>query len=55
MPERIAATVRRDHDQLAKAIPKSQEFIVQGAGHSVPYEQSAIVNSAILQFLGDNF
>jgi pimeloyl-ACP methyl ester carboxylesterase len=48
--------VRRDHtDQLAKAIPKSQEFIVQGAGHSVPYEKSAIVNSAILQFLGDNF
>jgi pimeloyl-ACP methyl ester carboxylesterase len=47
--------VRRDHtDQLAKAIPKSQEFIVQGAGHSVPYEKSAIVNSAILQFLADS-
>jgi pimeloyl-ACP methyl ester carboxylesterase len=47
--------VRRDHtDQLAKAIPKSQEFIVQGADHGVPYEKSAIVNSAILQFLGDN-
>jgi pimeloyl-ACP methyl ester carboxylesterase len=48
--------VRRDHtDQLAKAIPKSQEFIVQGAGHGVPYEKSGIVNSAILRFLGDIF
>jgi pimeloyl-ACP methyl ester carboxylesterase len=47
--------VRRDHtDQLAKAIPKSQEFIVQGAGHDVPFEKPAIVTSAILQFLGDN-
>jgi len=47
--------VRRDHtDQLAKAIPKSQEFIVQGVGHDVIYEKAAIVNSAILQFLGDN-
>jgi pimeloyl-ACP methyl ester carboxylesterase len=47
--------VRRDHtDQLAEAIPKSHKFIVQGAGHGVIYEKAAIVNSAILQFLGDN-
>ncbi|MBV9239180.1 MAG: alpha/beta hydrolase [Xanthobacteraceae bacterium] len=47
--------VRRDHtDQLANAIPKSQELIVQGAGHDVIYKKAPIVNSAILQFLGDN-
>jgi pimeloyl-ACP methyl ester carboxylesterase len=47
--------VMRNHtDQLAKAIPQSQEFIVQGAGHNVPVEKPAILNSAILQFLDDN-
>jgi pimeloyl-ACP methyl ester carboxylesterase len=48
--------VRRDHtDQLANAIPRSQELIVQGAGHGVPFEKPTIVNSAILRFLDDNF
>jgi pimeloyl-ACP methyl ester carboxylesterase len=46
--------IKREHtDQLAKAIAKSEEIIVEGAGHNVPVEKPEIVNSAILQFLGD--
>jgi pimeloyl-ACP methyl ester carboxylesterase len=46
--------IKREHtDQLAKAISKNQEIIVKGAGHNVPVEKPEIVNSAILQFLGD--
>jgi pimeloyl-ACP methyl ester carboxylesterase len=45
--------VRRDHtDQLAAAIPNSQEIIVQGAHHSLPMERPETVNAHILKFLG---
>jgi pimeloyl-ACP methyl ester carboxylesterase len=45
--------VRRDHtDQLAAAIPNSQEIIVQGAHHSLPIDKPETVNAYILQFLG---
>jgi pimeloyl-ACP methyl ester carboxylesterase len=44
--------IKRGHtDQLAYAIPGSQEFIVAGATHSVPVEKPDIVNSEILSFL----
>jgi pimeloyl-ACP methyl ester carboxylesterase len=44
--------IKREHtDQLAKAIPGSQEFIIAGAAHSTPTEKPEIVNSKILAFL----
>ena len=44
--------IKREHtDQLAKAIPGSQEFIIAGATHSVPIEKPEIIDSKILNFL----
>lgn len=44
--------IKREHtDQLAKAIPGSQELIVAGATHGVPVEKPEIVNTEILRFL----
>ena len=46
--------VKREHtDQLAKAIPGSQEVIIQGATHAVPTEKPEIVNRQILRFLDE--
>ena len=43
--------IRRSHsDQLAKAIPGSQEVIIEGGGHSVDYK-SGIINANIINFL----
>jgi pimeloyl-ACP methyl ester carboxylesterase len=43
--------IRRSHsDQLAKAIPGSQEVIIEGGGHSVGYK-SRIINTNIVNFL----
>jgi pimeloyl-ACP methyl ester carboxylesterase len=47
--------VRREHtDQLAKAIPGSQESIIAGASHSVAMEKPEIVNRKILNFLDES-
>jgi pimeloyl-ACP methyl ester carboxylesterase len=44
--------VKRQHtDELAGAIPHSEELIVQGATHAVPTDKPEIVNRAILRFL----
>lgn len=44
--------IKREHtDQLAKAIPGSQESIIAGATHSVPTDKPDIVNDKILNFL----
>jgi pimeloyl-ACP methyl ester carboxylesterase len=44
--------VKREHSaQLAKAIPGSREFIVEGATHTVPNDKPEIVNGHILRFL----
>lgn len=44
--------IKREHtDQLAKAIPGSQESIIAGATHAVPIEKPEIVDSEILNFL----
>jgi pimeloyl-ACP methyl ester carboxylesterase len=44
--------VKRQHtDQLASAIPHSEELIVQGSTHAVPTDKPEIVNRAILRFL----
>jgi len=44
--------IKREHtDQLAKAIPGSQECIIAGATHSVPIEKPEIIDSKILNFL----
>jgi pimeloyl-ACP methyl ester carboxylesterase len=46
--------VKRTHsDQLAKAISKSKEEIIDGATHFLITEKSDIVNSAILEFLDE--
>src|SRR5277367_2062918 len=46
--------IKREHtDQLAKAIPGSQESIIAGATHSVPIEKPDIVNAHILNFLDE--
>ena len=46
--------IKREHtDQLAKAIPDSQEVIIEGATHSVPIEKPEIVNADILRFLDE--
>ena len=43
--------IRRSHsDQLAKAIPGSQEVIIEGGGHSVDYK-SGLINANIINFL----
>jgi pimeloyl-ACP methyl ester carboxylesterase len=43
--------IRRSHsDQLAKAIPGSQEVIIEGGGHSVG-SKSVIINTTIINFL----
>jgi pimeloyl-ACP methyl ester carboxylesterase len=47
--------VKRAHsDQLAKAIPRSQEVIVAGATHTAPNDKPNVINSLILDFLDDN-
>ncbi len=47
--------VKREHtDQLAKAIPGSQESIIAGASHSVAMEKPEIVNRKILDFLDES-
>jgi pimeloyl-ACP methyl ester carboxylesterase len=38
--------------KLAKAIPGSQEIIVEGATHTVPTDKPDVVNKIILNFLG---
>jgi pimeloyl-ACP methyl ester carboxylesterase len=44
--------IKREHTaQLAKAIPGSQEVIIEGATHLVTIEKPEIVNSHILTFL----
>jgi pimeloyl-ACP methyl ester carboxylesterase len=44
--------IKREHtDQLAKAIPGSQECIIAGATHGVPIENPEIIDSKILNFL----
>jgi pimeloyl-ACP methyl ester carboxylesterase len=46
--------IKREHtDRLAKAIPNSQELIIEGGTHSVPFEKPGIVNAHILTFLDD--
>jgi pimeloyl-ACP methyl ester carboxylesterase len=46
--------IKREHtDQLAKAIPGSQESIIAGATHGVPIEKPDIVNREILHFLDE--
>ncbi len=47
--------IKREHtDQLAKAIPGSQESIIAGATHSAAIEKPDIVNSQILNFLDES-
>jgi hypothetical protein len=47
--------IRRSHsDQLAKAIPGSQEVIIEGSGHSVDYKPG-IINTNIINFLASPF
>lgn len=47
--------VKREHAaQLTKAIPGSQEVIVEGATHTVPNDKPEIVNNHILKFLANN-
>jgi pimeloyl-ACP methyl ester carboxylesterase len=47
--------VRRRHSaQLTKAIPGSQEVIVEGATHTAPNDKPEIVNSNILRFLDND-
>jgi pimeloyl-ACP methyl ester carboxylesterase len=44
--------IKREHtDQLAQAIPGSQESVIAGATHAVALEKPEIVNSKILNFL----
>jgi pimeloyl-ACP methyl ester carboxylesterase len=44
--------IKREHTaKLAKAIPGSQEVIIQGATHAVPVEKPDVVNRHILRFL----
>ena len=44
--------IKREHtDQLAKAIPRSQEVIVKGATHGLPNEKPSVVNDYIVKFL----
>lgn len=46
--------IKREHtDQLAKAIPGSQEFILVGASHAAPIEKPEIINGKILNFFDD--
>jgi pimeloyl-ACP methyl ester carboxylesterase len=46
--------IKREHtSQLAKAIPGSEEIIVQGATHAVPNDKPEIVNRQILRFLDE--
>lgn len=43
---------KREHtDQLARAIPAGEEFIIPGATHNVIWERTDAVNEKILQFL----
>jgi pimeloyl-ACP methyl ester carboxylesterase len=44
--------IKREHvERLAKAIHGSQEDIIEGGTHSVPFDQPDIVNAHILRFL----
>ncbi len=46
--------IKREHsDKLAKAIPESEELIIQGATHTVPNDKPEIVNREILRFLDE--
>jgi pimeloyl-ACP methyl ester carboxylesterase len=46
--------IKREHsDQLAKAIPGSQETIVEGGTHLLPIDKPDIVNASILKFLDE--
>ena len=46
--------IKRDHsDRLAKAIPASEELIIEGATHTVPNDKPEIVNRQILRFLDE--
>jgi pimeloyl-ACP methyl ester carboxylesterase len=46
--------IKREHtDQLAKAISGSQEVIIEGGTHAVPFEKPELVNSNILRFLDE--
>ena len=42
---------RRHTDQLAKAIPRTNEEIIKGATHGAPLFQPDSVNAQILKFL----
>jgi pimeloyl-ACP methyl ester carboxylesterase len=45
--------IKAEHTaKLAKAIPGSQEIIVEGATHTVPTDKPDVVNKIILNFLG---
>ena len=48
-------TIKREHtDRLAKAVPGSEEAIIEGATHFVLSSQPDIVNSLISRFLDEN-
>ena len=47
--------ISRSHThQLAKAIPQSQEIIIEAGAHSVSDQNASAINSYILNFLRDN-
>ncbi|MTI68098.1 MAG: alpha/beta hydrolase [Firmicutes bacterium] len=52
--EREKEVVKKSAEKTANYIKDSKYYIVEGAGHGIPYEKPEVFNKLLLKFISDS-